>query len=82
MKIIDNLIKKERSFYKKQADEVFCRMEHFKNSQFSDKLFLGEGAKSLKPFFSIRLSPQDLPKKKFDLKNFIQKRISCGIRFF
>lgn len=67
--------------YKKQADEIFTRKEHFQDIHISDKLFLGLD-KFKKPFFSMTLHPHLLPKKENHLKSFLKKRQNWGIRFF
>ena len=73
--------KKRNPYYLKQADEIFFRREHFKNLEDSDLLFLGLKKKS-RPYFSLRLNPQDVPKDKERLKLFLRKRLNWGLRFF
>lgn len=72
---------KREPLYRKQADEIFTRQEHFKDAHISDKLFLN--LKTLKkPLFSLTLNPHLLPKEKTHLESFLKKRLSWGIRFF
>ena len=73
--------KKRNSYYLKQADEVLFRREHFKKLEQSDLLFLGL-KKLSKPEFSLRLNPEEVPKKKEQLKSFLEKRLQWGLRFF
>ena len=71
--------KKRNSIYLKNKDEIFYRMEHFKNPQLSDYLFFG--IKKLKEsYFSIRIRSDDVLKNHSE--SFLKKRLNWGIRFF
>ena len=72
---------KRRNYYLKQSDEVLCRLEHFKEAQFSDKLFLGL-ERLLNDLFCLQLNPQKIPEEKEQLRKFLEKRLNWGIRFF
>ena len=68
---------KRHNFYLEQKDEVFYRMEHFKEPHLSDYLFFK--LESLKEdLFSLRVP--SLNKK--DVFNFFERRKNWGIRFF
>ncbi len=73
--------KKRSLYYLKQADEQFFRREYFTKLETSDLLFLGL-KKLSRPYFSLRLNPQDAPKDERRLKLFLQKRLNWGLRFF
>ncbi len=68
-------------YYTEQSNEVFYRLEYFKEEQFSDKLFLGleKGSEDL---FCLQLNPKNIPKEEKLLKSFLNKRMNWGIRFF
>ena len=68
-------------FYRKQADEVLTRREHWKEAHLSDKLFLGT-AKQEKPLFSLTLNRSSLPSDPGFRAEFLRKRQQWGVRFF
>ena len=76
-----NLYKKRESYYLKQADEVFFRMEYFKKAQPSDRVFLGV-KKNSKPIFILRLNPETMPTDSRLWKDFLIKKMDWGIKFF
>ena len=73
------LYDKRNSYYLKNKNEMFYRLEHFKEPQFSDYLFFGL-EKISDSLFSLRLEPSLLPIGKEN--SFLQKRLGWGIRFF
>lgn len=73
--------RQRESRYKRQADEVFTRKEHFLEPHISDRLFL-ELESLRRPLFSLTLKPQLLPPDKRHWERFLNKRLKWGIRFF
>ena len=70
-----------QKWYSDISDETLYRMEHFKNIQESDKVFLGLKKEST-CLFSMTLSPDNTSSNKTILKEFLKKRLGWGIRFF
>ena len=74
-----HLYNKRNSDYLDNKDEMFYRLEHFKEPHFSDYLFFGL-EKISDTLFSLRLEPSLLPIGKEDY--FLKRRLKWGIRFF
>ena len=68
-------------FYRRQADEVWTRREHWKGPHLSDRLFL-KTAWLTKPLFSLTLSRASLPSDSRLWGEFLEKRLQWGLRFF
>ncbi len=69
------------NYYLEQSNEIFYRLENFKEEQFFDGLFLGL-EKLSGNFFCLQLNPKKMPVEKKQLKEFLNKRMNWGIRFF
>ena len=76
-----DLYVERNKYYLEQCDETFCRLEHFKKAENFDKVFLGLESCS-KDLFCLSLNPNNLPKEDGKLQEYLNKRMSWGIRFF
>ena len=74
------LYKKRQAFYMKQADEMLFRMEHFKDIQPSDQVFLN--LKTIRPFYTLRICRKTLPENPDLWRDFLKKRMNGGARLF